>query len=125
MVIALAIRIVVTAIFFGVIWYAVDVTVLWATVRAANPWGLLLAILLIFKMLGAIVARVVRKALSSSKLNVSDLLNEFAVGMTRKIVFVLGVLVALSVAGAAVSPAAAAAIRWAIGVRLFSDWRWT
>jgi uncharacterized protein (TIRG00374 family) len=46
-VIALAIRIVVTAIFFGVIWYAVDVTVLWETVRAANPWGLLLAVLLI------------------------------------------------------------------------------
>lgn len=46
--IALSVRILITAIFFFVIWYAVDVGLLWETVIAANPWGLLLAVLLIF-----------------------------------------------------------------------------
>ena len=63
-----------------------------------------LLILLVFKMLSGIIARMVRKGVSTSKLNLSQLLQDFFVSVAAKAVMVIGVLVALSQLGVQVGP---------------------
>jgi len=63
-----------------------------------------LVILLVFKILGSIVGGITGKALSSSKLKFSDLLKRFFVNVVRKVVFVLGLVIALGQVGFDVGP---------------------
>ncbi len=63
-----------------------------------------LLILLLFKMLSGIIARMVRKGVSTSKLDLSQLLQDFFVSAAAKAVMAIGVLVALSQLGVQVGP---------------------
>ena len=63
-----------------------------------------LLILLVFKMLSGIIGRMVRKGVSTSKLDLSQLLQDFFVSAATKAVMVIGVLVALSQLGVQVGP---------------------
>lgn len=63
-----------------------------------------LLILLIFKLLSRMIGRVVRKGVSTSKLNLSQLLQEFFVNIAIKAVMVVGILVALSQLGVQIGP---------------------
>jgi len=63
-----------------------------------------LLILLVFKVLSGIIGRVVRKGVSTSKLDLSQLLQDFFVTVATKAVLVVGVLVALSQLGVQVGP---------------------
>jgi small conductance mechanosensitive channel len=61
-------------------------------------------ILLVFKLLANVAGRLVRRAVSTSKLSISVLLQEFFVTLASKAVLVLGVLVALSQLGIQLGP---------------------
>jgi len=63
-----------------------------------------LAILFLFKFLSRVAARLVRRAVDASKLQLSQLLKEFFVSAASKAVMVVGVLVALSQLGVQVGP---------------------
>jgi small conductance mechanosensitive channel len=63
-----------------------------------------LIIILAFKLLGSLVGRVVRKALASSRVSMSQLLRKFFIGISEKAIIVLGVLVALSQLGVQIGP---------------------
>lgn len=63
-----------------------------------------LLILLVFKVLSGMVGRVVRKGVSTSKLDLSQLLQDFFVTVASKAVLAVGVLVALSQLGVQVGP---------------------
>lgn len=65
---------------------------------------LALVILLVFKALAGISASITGKAMSSSRLRVSDLLKKFFVGIVRKLVFFAGVIIALSQIGVDTGP---------------------
>lgn len=69
--------------------------------------GLFLLTLLAFKIISSIIASIVRKALSRMK-NTSDLLRDFFVNVTRRIVFFIGLIVALSMLGIDITPFVAA-----------------
>ena len=79
-----------------------------------------IVILIVFKILAGILAGAVGKALSASKLSVSDLLKNFATGTTRKIVFLIGLVVALGTVGIDVGPflAAAGVLGFVVGFAL-------
>ncbi len=67
----------------------------------------LLLILLIwfaFKLLAGIVGRITRKALATPKIKASTLLKEFLIGLTAKVVLLIGVLVILSQLGVEIGP---------------------
>ncbi|MCW8889290.1 MAG: mechanosensitive ion channel [Sedimenticola sp.] len=61
-------------------------------------------ILLLFKFLSNLSERLVRRALSASKLHVSKLLQDFFVNLSSKAVMLVGVLVALSQMGVQIGP---------------------
>jgi len=61
-------------------------------------------ILLVFKILAAMVGRLVRKGVSTAKIDLSKLLQEFFVNIATKAVMVVGILVALSQLGVQVGP---------------------
>ena len=63
-----------------------------------------LVILLVFKVLGNILGGITRKALSTSKLNVSDLLRKFFVNIVRKVVLLVGLMIALGSIGFDIGP---------------------
>ena len=63
-----------------------------------------LLILLAFKLLANLMRRIVRQAVSTSKLHFSQLLQEFFVVFSGKVVFFAGILVALSQLGVQLAP---------------------
>ncbi len=63
-----------------------------------------LVILLVFKVLAGIFGGITRKALSSSKLNLSDLLKRFFVNIVRKVVLLVGLMIALESLGVSTGP---------------------
>ncbi|GJM23356.1 MAG: hypothetical protein DHS20C15_32710 [Planctomycetota bacterium] len=77
-------------------------------------------ILLVFKILAGALAGLTGKALSGAKLNVSDLLKTFATTTVRKVVFFIGLIVALGTIGVDVAPflAAAGVLGFVVGFAL-------
>ncbi len=65
---------------------------------------LFVAILVIFKILAGLVRKLVRRAVSSSKLDISELLQDFFVSVAAKLTMVIGFLVALSQFGVEIGP---------------------
>ena len=65
---------------------------------------LFLVILFIFRILSKIAGSITGKALSSSRLKISDLLKKFFVGIVQKVVFVAGLLIALGQVGIDTGP---------------------
>ena len=65
---------------------------------------LFLAILFAFKLLAGLGAKLTGKALTASKLKVSDLLKKFFVGTVRKLIFFAGLLIALKQIGVDTGP---------------------
>lgn len=63
-----------------------------------------LVILIVFRILAGILGNLTRKTLSSSKFNASDLLKDFASGTVRKVVFLIGLIIALDALGLPVGP---------------------
>jgi len=61
-------------------------------------------ILFVFKLLAMLSERLVRKAIASSRANISKLLREFFENMVSKLVMVIGVLVALAHVGVQIGP---------------------
>ncbi|MEZ5980502.1 MAG: mechanosensitive ion channel [Planctomycetota bacterium] len=61
-------------------------------------------ILLVFRIVGGIVAAIIGKALSKSKLQPTQLLLNFLTGTTRNVIFVIGIIMALGVVGVNVAP---------------------
>ena len=89
-----------------------DFAVEWAKspeggVQMAINIGLFLLTLLAFKIVSAIVAGIVRNALQRMK-GTSDLLRDFFANVTRRIVFFIGLIVALSMLGIDITPFVAA-----------------
>ena len=79
----------------------------WAAENAAGVLGRLLlfiAILFVFRILARITSRVVQRSISSSKLQLSQLLQKMFISMASKVVMVVGVLVALSQLGIQIGP---------------------
>ena len=64
----------------------------------------IILILIGFRFLAALFARLITRGLEKSKLQVSHLFREFAISTTKKIVMLLGILVALSQMGIDVGP---------------------
>ncbi len=69
---------------------------------------LFLAMMLVAKIVANILAGIVRRALSTSKIKVSALLRDFTVNTTRRIVLFLGFLIALASVGISIGPFLAA-----------------
>lgn len=65
---------------------------------------LFLLIILVFKFLAGLAANLTGKALSTSKLSVSDLLKKFFVGIVRKVIFFVGLIIALGQVGVDTGP---------------------
>ena len=65
---------------------------------------LALLILLVFKVLSGIGGNITGKALSTSKLKVSDLLKKFFVGIVRKLIFLVGLMIAVEQLGVNTGP---------------------
>jgi small-conductance mechanosensitive channel len=65
---------------------------------------LFLLILFVFRVLAGWAARLVQAALSRRKLKVSSLLRNFFVGITRKTIFIIGLLIALTQVGVNIGP---------------------
>lgn len=63
-----------------------------------------LVILIIFKVLASIAGKITGKALSASKLKVSDLLKKFFIGIVSKLVFLIGVMIAFEQVGVNTGP---------------------
>ena len=63
-----------------------------------------LAILLLFKFLAGASGKVAHKAIATSRMKVSDLLKNFFVNVIQKVVFLAGLLFALSYAGVNIGP---------------------
>ncbi|MCL1139356.1 mechanosensitive ion channel family protein [Shewanella pneumatophori] len=61
-------------------------------------------ILFVFSLIGKIAKRVVQKAVSNSKLKFSMLLQDFFISLSGKVVFALGLLIALSQLGFELAP---------------------
>ena len=71
-------------------------------------WGIRLLIFLlivaVFKVLAGVGGKITGKALSSSKLKVTDLLRNFFVGIVQKLIFFAGLLIALGQLGVDTGP---------------------
>ena len=63
-----------------------------------------LLILFVFRVLSRIGGSLVRRTLQVSKLSITDLLRDFFVGTTQKIIFFVGLIVALPMIGVDVGP---------------------
>ncbi len=61
-------------------------------------------ILMLFKILSKLIGRIVKKAVSTSKLTISQLLQEFFISASSKVVMLIGVLVGLSQLGVEIAP---------------------
>ncbi len=61
-------------------------------------------ILTLFKILSKLIGRIVKKTVSTSKLTISQLLQEFFISASSKVVMLIGVLVALSQLGVEIAP---------------------
>jgi small conductance mechanosensitive channel len=101
-----------------------DFAVEWAKnpeggVQLAINFGLFLLTLLLFRVVSGLAARVVHQALRRMK-GTSDLLRDFLSNVTRRVVFFLGLVVALSVLGVNITPflAALGAAGFVIGFAL-------
>ena len=81
--------------------------------------GYFLGTLIIFKILAAIVARIVKQGVNRLK-KTSELLREFFVSTTRKVIFFIGFIVALSFLGVEIGPflAALGVVGFVIGFAL-------
>ncbi len=77
-------------------------------IRWAKNIAAFVAILIAFKILAAIAGKIVAKALSMSRVNVSALLKDFFVTTIRKVVFFVGLIVALSMLEVNITPLLAA-----------------
>ncbi len=66
--------------------------------------ALFLLIILVFKFLAGLGGNLTNKALNASRLNVSDLLKKFFVGMVRKAIFFVGLIIALGQVGVDTGP---------------------
>ncbi len=77
-------------------------------IRWAKNIGLFVVTLIIFRVLAKIAGGIVRKALSVTKGNTSALLQDFLVNSVRKVVFFVGVIVALSMLEVNIGPFLAA-----------------
>ena len=66
--------------------------------------AMFIVILLLFKILAGVLGGVTRKTLSTSKLNVSDLLKNFFVNVVTKLTFFVGLFIALGNVGVNVGP---------------------
>ena len=76
-------------------------------VRLAINFGLFLLTLLVFRIVSALVAGVVHRALQKMK-GGSDLLRDFFANAARRVVFFIGLVIALSVLGIDITPFVAA-----------------
>jgi small conductance mechanosensitive channel len=96
-----------------------DAGALWTTVygwvsspeggiRWAINLGWFLGTILVFRILGGVLGRVVERALRSDRLRTSDLLKDFLVNVIRKALIFVGVIVALSALEVDIGPLAAA-----------------
>ena len=65
---------------------------------------LFLGILLVFRLLSKLAQRLVERALRSSRVTLSQLLQRTLVSTTRNLVFILGLLIALSQLGISIGP---------------------
>ncbi|MEM8883096.1 MAG: mechanosensitive ion channel family protein [Planctomycetota bacterium] len=63
-----------------------------------------LLILFVFKILAGIAAKAVRKAITASRMQVSELLKTFFVNVISKVVMIIGLFVALEYIGAPIGP---------------------
>ncbi|MFT7485138.1 MAG: small conductance mechanosensitive channel [Candidatus Paceibacteria bacterium] len=79
----------------------------WLT-EAGPPMAISIAfgllILLVFRILAGIAASLTGKALGASRLKVSDLLKKFFVGAVRKLIFFVGIMIALEQVGVNTAP---------------------
>ena len=66
--------------------------------------ALFLLIILVFKFLAGLGGNLTAKALNASRLDVSDLLKKFFVGMVRKAIFFVGLIIALGQVGVDTGP---------------------
>lgn len=76
-------------------------------IRLAINFGLFLLTLLVFRIVSAVVAGVVHRALQKMK-GGSDLLRDFFANAARRVVFFIGLVIALSVLGIDITPFVAA-----------------
>lgn len=76
-------------------------------IQLAINFGKFLLTLLVFRLLSGILASIVRKAVGRIK-GASDLLRDFFVNVTRRIIFFIGLIVALSMLNVDVTPFVAA-----------------
>lgn len=74
----------------------------------AKNLALALGTLLVFKIIGGIVGRLVGRVASGSRLQVTELLKNFFVGTTKKVIFLMGLVIALSFLGIDIGPFLAA-----------------
>jgi len=65
---------------------------------------ILLLIILVFKFIASFIGKLVRKAVSKSRMSLSVLLQDFFVSMSKKAVWVVGILFALSQLGIQIGP---------------------
>ena len=72
-------------------------------IRWAKDIASFIAVLFIFMMISGLASRATRKALSISG-NQSTLLQDFLIGMARRVVMAIGIIVALSVLGINIGP---------------------
>jgi len=63
-----------------------------------------LLILLLFKFLASFSGKVTQKAIETSRMKVSDLLKNFFINVVQKVVFIIGLFVALEYIGAPIGP---------------------
>jgi len=79
-----------------------------------------IVILIVFKILAGLVAGMTRKAMSTAKVKLSDLLRDFIVNTLRKVVFVIGLIIAISMLGVNIGPllAAVGVVGFVIGFAL-------
>ena len=71
-------------------------------------WGLnillFIAIVMGFRILANICGRVLKKALGTARLKISDLLRDFFVNTTRKVIFFVGLIIAIGQIGVDIAP---------------------
>lgn len=85
----------------------------WVTSQeGGRRWGLnilkFLVVLILFKIAAGIVGRILAKALSASRLKISDLLRKFITNSIRNVIFFVGVVIALKYIGLEIGPLLAA-----------------
>ena len=96
-----------------------DTSAAWTTIRGwlTSPEGglrwakniaLFVLTLLVFKVLARLIGGIAQRALASAKITISDMLRDFFVTTVRNLVFILGIIVALSMLEVNIGPFLAA-----------------